>query len=92
MSVVAGALEEKHRRFLRVAHEVALNGGGPTSRVQGARVAQGLGLDTVQNEDHAVELAGMARYLHDAGHVTDWTVSEGSFRLTAKGIEEAEGA
>jgi hypothetical protein len=51
-----------------------------------------LGLDTVQNEDHAVELAGMARYLHDAGHVTDWTVSEGSFRLTAKGIEEAEGA
>jgi hypothetical protein len=91
VSVVAGALEEKHRWFLRTAHKVALNGGDPTSRVHGARVAQKLGLDTVENEDHAVEFTGMARYLHDADHITDWTVSEDSFRLTSKGIEEAEG-
>ena len=90
VSVVANALEEKHRRFLRAAHELALDEGGPTSRVHGGRVAQKLGLDTLEDEDSAVEFTGMVRYLHDADYVTDWTVSEGSFRLTPKGVDEVE--
>ena len=88
---MANALEEKHRRFLRAAHELALDQGGPTARVHGRRVAQKLGLDTLEDEDRAVEFTGMVRHLHDADYITDWTISEGSFRLTPKGVGEVEG-
>jgi hypothetical protein len=79
------------QEFLRAALEVAEERGGPTSQVYLAWVAEKLGVD-LSGEAAPVLMrryAEMASYYRETEDVTCLCLSEGSFRLTARGVAAA---
>lgn len=85
--------DEARQSFLRTALEVAEAEGDSSSWVSLRRVVKNLGVD-VSGEAGSILMnryADMASYYQDLGDITDWRVLEEKFRLTAQGIEAAEG-
>jgi hypothetical protein len=85
---------EMRQLFLRAALEAAEEaGGGPSSSVRLRRVAEKMGVDLSGDVGPILtkRYVDMASYYQDLGYITDWHISEGKFRLTARGIETARG-
>ena len=80
--------------FLQTALRAAEAGGGsPSSWVRLEQVAKGLGAD-LSGEARTVLMrryAEMAIHYQNTEDLTDFSVSEGKFRLTERGIAAAKG-
>jgi hypothetical protein len=82
--------------FLRAALGEAEASGGPSSRVRLRRVAEALSAEDLSGEAGPALMqryAAMAGHYRETGDLSDLDVSGGEavFRLTARGIAEAEG-
>jgi hypothetical protein len=88
---MANESEEKRRRLLQAAREVAVSKGGPSSSVHVHEVAKVMGLkDPIRDEGVRAELTSMIQDLQEQGDVEGWSSTNGRFRLTSQGASEVE--